>query len=231
VVTPYRSSNPKSPRLRASTFQIIPKTSPYSSTRSDRPLRIKKAGGVGVGQFRSGYVYPIIVTQSLAARDESISPRFRSRVGSQLSTKGIPEIPENTVVFRDGYGNLKTSIAPDGLLAAAGKFAVVACNGLEIIAHITAAIFDVPLHHFSCAPGSTVLAYSDGTRCQFVEIAFRRGRAAKALAQPRTGALPSLPIPGDQVRWRIAAPTDFGRLGYAEDGTPPQQVLEIVLRP
>ena len=107
----------------------------------------------------------------------------------------------------------------------------MACNGLEIIAHITAAIFDVPLHHVSCAPGSTVLAYSDGTRRQFVEIALRGGRAAKALAQPRASALPSLPIPGDQIRWRIAADADFGRLGYAEDGTPPQQILEIALRP
>jgi len=108
---------------------------------------------------------------------------------------------------------------------------VISANGPEIIAHITPAIFDVPLHHFSCAPGSTMLAYSNGTRRQFVEIALRSGNAAHALAQPRASALPRLPAPGDSIAWRIAGDADFLSLGYAKDGTPPPRVLDIALKP
>ena len=190
----------------------------------------QKGRSVGVGQFRSGFVYPIVVAQSLAGSNDAISPRFTSLIGAEIGADSIPDIPADAVVFRDGYGNLKTSIAPATLAGATGKFAVVGCNGLEIVAHITSAIFDVPLHHFSCAPGSTVLVYSDGTRRQLVEIALRGGRAAKALSLSKAESLPWLPEPGDPITVRIAGEADLRRLGYAQDGTPPPRLLEKALR-
>ena len=200
-----------------------------SALRSER--REGFGGDIGVGQFRSGYVYPIVVARSLVGSDEPISPNFQSLVGTQLSVRDIPDIPADTVAYRDGYGNLKTTIATTRLAKTEAKFAVVACNGSEVIAHIRSAIFDVPLHHFSLAPGSTVLAYSDGTRRQFVELVLRGGHAAKAFAQKAGAILPSLPIPGDRITWRAAENNDFQRLGFARDGSPPTALLKGAVRP
>jgi hypothetical protein len=188
------------------------------------------ADNVGVGQFRSGYVYPIIVALALSGSNESISPQFQSLVGEELAITGIPDIPQDTIVFRDGYGNLKTSLMVDQVLTCVDRLALVECGRAEIVAHIRAAVFDVPLHNFSLAPGSTVLAYSDGSRRQFVELVLRGGHAANALARPLSNDARSLPIPGDTISWRTADEGALQRLGYSADGTPPQSVLERALR-
>ncbi len=193
--------------------------------------RGSSADNVGVGQFRSGYVYPIVVALALSGSNDPISPQFRSLVGEELAIDDIPDIPHDTIVFRDGYGNLKTSLLPAPVLASIDKLALVQCREAEIVAHVRPAIFDVPLHNFSMAPGSTVLAYSDGSRRQFVEIALRGGHAAKELAQPHSKDRVSLPIPGDPIGWRIADNEALQRLGYSADGTPPRSVLERALRP
>lgn len=186
-----------------------------------------ETGGVGVGQFRSGYVYPMVVARSLAGLDEPISPRFASLTGHHVNVGDIPDVPPDTIVYRDGYGNLKTTIAADQLVPTQSKFAVVCCNGAEVIAHVRQAIFDVPQYHFSLAPGSTVLAYADGTRRQFSEIVLRGGHAARAFLSNSGTA----PAPGEHISWRPAAQADFDRLGFAADGSPPAALLECATRP
>lgn len=186
-------------------------------------------GAVGAGQFRSAYVYPVVVARALAGTDEPIAPAFASLTGECIDPSAIPDIPADAIVFRDGYGNLKTSIRPEALAPHFGRLAVVSCRGREIVAHVKPGIFDVPLGHFSLAPGSTLLAFSDGGVRQFVEVVLRGGHAARAFAAPAgvPGAGPARePVEGESVAWRLAGDEDLARLGYRPDGTPPARVLE-----
>lgn len=185
---------------------------------------------VGAGQFRSGYIYPIVVARALAGIDEPINETFGSLVGAPLDPATIPDVPDDRLVFRDGYGNLKTSIRPQAVADHVGGFAVVACQGREIVAHVRAGIFDVPAGHFSLAPGSTIFAYSDGSRRQLVEVVLRGGHAAKAFPERLADGERVLPAEGAEITWRPAEDGDFDRLGYARDGTPPAALLDSARR-
>lgn len=191
---------------------------------------LQREGNIGAGQFRSGYVYPIITAIALSGSNESISPQFETLIGDEIPLDAIPDIPDNTLVFRDGYKNVKTSIHPDELTDDFNKFAVVECEGKEIIAHIAKGMFNVPLHHFSLAPGSTILDYGDGESRQFVEIALRGGHAAKAFAKQISNGERFDPVEGNKITWRLATDEDFDRLGYGKDGRPPEDVLESALK-
>ncbi|MEM7022428.1 MAG: hypothetical protein AAF637_07505 [Pseudomonadota bacterium] len=197
-----------------------------AALRSRSPVAVEAS--IGAGQFRSGYIYPVLVAKVLSGDQAPISPAFDTLLGPRMDPSLLPDLPEHVIAFRDGYGNFKTSIPPDKLPAADNRFAVVACHGQEIIAHVASAIFDVPLHHFSIAPGSTILAYGDGSRRQFVEVVLRGGHAARAFA---AGGDPlSMPAAGDAITWRPARSEDFERLDYARDGRPPDSVLRTAIR-
>ncbi|MEE9588917.1 MAG: hypothetical protein V3V97_12955 [Hyphomicrobiaceae bacterium] len=184
----------------------------------------------GAGQFRSGYIYPILVARALAGSTEPISPANSSLFGPELDVDVIPDIPQNRIVFKDGYGNFKSSIEPQELEQHFDEHAVVTCDGREIIAHIKTAIFDVPLYHFSFAPGSTILAYSDGTRRQFVEVVQRGGHCANAFTHAIGDGRYTYPVTGDEIHWRLAEPGDFSRLGFSTAGGPPKRLLQWTSR-
>jgi hypothetical protein len=185
---------------------------------------------IGAGQFRSGYVYPIITALALRGSNESISPQFDTLLGDDISLDVIPDIPDDVVAFCDGYQNVKTTVRPSALTDHFDQFAVVECQGREVIAHIARGMFDVPLHHFSLAAGSTILDYADGTSRQLVEVALRGGHAAKAFADTISTGERFTPREGAGVSWRLAEKEDFERLGFGEDGTPPAAILETALR-
>ncbi len=191
-----------------------------------------RAGGVGLdatgaGQFRSGYIYPVATARALAAVDEPLSPSFKGLFGPDVDPSLLPDIPDDALVFRDGYGNLKTSVQPAALEPHYGALAVVACNGQEVIARISPAIFDVANEQFSFAPGSTILAYGPDERRQFTEIVLRGGNAARAFARAVGEVELRLPNEGAAITWRLAEPADLARLGYSDDGTPPEALLEV----
>ena len=185
----------------------------------------RRADNIGVGQFRSGYIYPIIVALALSRDTEPISPQFGSLFGAPLDASIIPDVPENAIVYSDGYGNLKTTIAPENLAADMGRHVVVEWCNREVIAQVRAAIFDVPVNHFSLAPGSTVLVCADGRRRQFVELVLRGGNAAAAFSRTETNGPATLPKPGDEIKWRLASKEDFARLAYSDEGYPPDHLL------
>lgn len=191
---------------------------------------LQSSSNIGAGQFRSGYVYPVVTARALSGSNESISPDFSTLTGDAIDVATIPDIPDSAVMFRDGYKNVKTSILPDALKDHYGKMAVIACQGCEIIAHVSKGMFDVPLHHFSLAPGSTILDYGDGKTRQLVEIALRGGHAAKAFAAVLGNGERFYPVEGDAIAWRPVTDKDFERLGYTKDGTPPAGILESALR-
>lgn len=187
-------------------------------------------GDFGAGQFRSGYIYPIVVARALCKDNETISPAYSTLLGAELDINAIPEIPDERIVFRDGYGNFKLSTRPEGLAPHYEEFAVISCQDREIISHIKAAIFDVPLYHFNFAPGSTILAYSDGTRRQFVEVILRGGHSAKAFPRGFRDGETVYPAAGDPISWRLAKAEDFTRLGFDSNGRPPEPILQSACR-
>jgi len=191
---------------------------------------LQSAGNIGAGQFRSGYVYPVITAKALSGTNESISPQFETLRGDELPLSAIPDMPTDSMIFRDGYMNVKTSIDPADLSGHFNDFAVVECHGMEIIAHIAKGMFNIPLHHFSLAPGSTILDYGYGKSRQFVEVALRGGHAAKAFTKQISNGERFLPSEGETITWRKATDEDFARLGYGKDGTPPKDLLESALK-
>lgn len=184
----------------------------------------------GAGQFRSGYIYPIATAQALAGNNTPLSPQFETLLGPEIDPATVPDIPDDTVVFRDGYGNLKTSIRPEAMTEHVGAYVVVALGTHEIIARIRQVIFDVPNGHFSLAPGSTILAYGDGTQRQFVELVLRGGHAAEAFRTELGGGHTVRPRAGDGVTWRVATSDDHARLGYGDDGALPTALLTTASR-
>ncbi len=200
---------------------------------NDMPLLVNSLqgkGNIGAGQFRSGYVYPIVTALALSGDNDGISPGFKSLIGDEIDPALVPDIPDETIVYRDGYYNIKTSIQPDSLVAHFGKFAVVSCGGEEIIAHISKGMFNVPLHHFSLAPGSTILDFTGGRKRQFVEVALRGGHAGKAFAEQISTGERFAPVEGHDITWRPADKDDFSRLDFGTDGRPPRRILESALR-
>jgi len=187
-------------------------------------------GNFGAGQFRSGYIYPILTARALSGENQAISPKFPTLLGEELDVGAIPDIPDNRIAFRDGYGNFKTSVRPEDLSGHFEKFALISCEDREVIAHVKQAIFDVPLYHFSFAPGSTILAYSDGTRRQFVELVLRGGHGARAFPCSLGDGENVYPQAGDEIRWRMAESADFERLGFDADGRLCEALLQRACR-
>jgi len=184
----------------------------------------------GAGQFRSGYIYPIATARALAGNNAPLSPQFDTLLGPAIDPSTVPDIPENAVVFHDGYGNLKTSLTPDAIGVETDRFVVVAIGHHEVIAQVRQVIFDVPNGHFSLAPGSTILAYSDGSQRQFVELVLRGGHAAEAFREVLGEGHTVRPRAGDAVTWRVATDEDHLRLGCGESGALPPALLKSASR-
>lgn len=148
-----------------------------------RELKVDKAGS----QFRSRDIFPYAVGAILRG-DASI-------LGKDVSKTVPSKIPENRVVYTDGYGNLKTSVSPGELKKLQGKLAYVKVGDSENVpVHVGAGIFSVPDGEFCFAKGSSGWSLGKGqTRIEFAEIVRRGGSAAKAFDGP---------IGGKVVMWK-----------------------------
>ncbi len=146
-----------------------------------RELKVDKAGS----QFRSRDIFPFAVGAILRG-DESI-------LGKDVSKTVPGKIPENRIVYTDGYGNLKTSVSPASLKKLQGKVAYVKVGDSENVAvHVGAGIFSVPDGEFVFAKGSS--GWGTGKdRVEFAELVRRGGSAAKGF---------DAPIGGKVVLWK-----------------------------
>ena len=150
-----------------------------------RELKVDKAGS----QFRSRDIFPFAVGAILRS-DESI-------LGKDVSKTVPSKIPENRVVYTDGYGNLKTSVSPKDLKKLQGKLAYVKVGDSENVpVHVGAGIFSVPDGEFCFAKGSSGWGPEKGkgkNRVEFAELVRRGGSAAKGF---------DAPIGGKVVLWK-----------------------------
>lgn len=130
-------------------------------------LRAVKAPDAG-SQFRSRDVFPAAVA-ALARGDDLL--------GEELT---VPPAPERTVLYTDGYGNLKTSWYEPP--APVGTRVRVRIGDATAEAMVTDGVFAVPAGTMSFAPGS-----SGWHGRAFYELLARGGSAARILGDPRAG--------------------------------------------
>lgn len=125
-------------------------------------------------QFRSRDFYPYAAAEFLNGNDLIL--------GQDISTDHIPEIPENRIVWIDGYGNIKTTIRKSALSYELGTKVEVTINGIKRTALVAGGNFSVAEGELSFSPGSS--GYND----PFMELFLRGGSAEHLYEFPRIGA-------------------------------------------
>jgi hypothetical protein len=128
-----------------------------------RGVRVPDAGS----QFRSRDVFPAAVAALVRGEDV---------LGAPIT---MPPPPARTVVYTDGYGNLKTSWHEPP--AEVGSTVRVRIGGREAPAVVSDGVFAVPAGAMSFAPGSS------GWSRPFYELLFRGGSAADTFGRPAAG--------------------------------------------
>jgi S-adenosylmethionine hydrolase len=129
-----------------------------------RAVRVADAGS----QFRSRDVFPAAV--AALARGEDV-------LGDPLE---VPPPPARTVVYTDGYGNLKTSWHEPP--APVGSTVRVRIGDRTAPAVVSDGVFAVPAGAMSFAPGSS------GWAEPFYELLIRGGNAAALFGRPANGS-------------------------------------------
>ena len=138
-------------------------------------LNVANAGS----QFRSRDIFP----QALGA-----VMRGDAAIMGADATAHVPDtIPENVVVYTDGYGNLKCSVDPAQLEARKGDRVTLKINGREQVAVVGSGIFDVADGEFCFARGSSGWDMPGGKKMAFAEIVKRGGDASKTFGKPPGG--------------------------------------------
>lgn len=151
-----------------------------------------------LGQFRSAYIYPLVIAKILSANLQSISPTFDTLFEEEQQwPKLIPDVPENTIVYVDGYGNIKFHLK-ENFEKKASVDVIVTCpetsEKRSLYAQVTHGIFGAADGEITLAKGSSVFKYSDAPALQLIECVRRGGSAQKTFAD--RGNLP-------QVGWKI----------------------------
>ena len=144
--------------------------------------RLERVGAVEIGgsgsQFRSRDFFPAVLAE-LAAGDERSLRR-------PLDPDAIAPVPDETVVYVDGYGNLKTSWSSPP--APSGATVAVTVGGHTSTATVSDGTFEVADDELAFAPGSSGWPLPGGGERRFYELLLRGGSAAELFGGPAAGA-------------------------------------------
>lgn len=130
----------------------------------------------GGSQFRSRDVFPSAAA-SLVNDDTSL-------LGEKINQAQIPDPPRDRVVWCDGYGNIKTSIAADSIKLPHQTSVTVRVGDVVSDALYTDGTFEVPEGTLAFAPGSSGWTCADGTRIRWMELFLRGGNASRRFNHP-----------------------------------------------
>ena len=128
----------------------------------------------GGSQFRSRDIFAGAFGKLLDG-DESL-------LGEAVPSGAVPRAPQDSVVFIDGYGNLKTTLGATGLEP--GSTVSVRIGDVELEALVAGGGFEVPDGELAFAPGSSGWRLSDGTEVRLRELFLRGGNAWAAFGRP-----------------------------------------------
>ncbi|WP_017325865.1 S-adenosyl-l-methionine hydroxide adenosyltransferase family protein [Synechococcus sp. PCC 7336] len=130
----------------------------------------------GGSQFRSRDVFP--PAAAAIARGE------KDLLGEAIAPERIPNLPSNRVVWVDGYGNLKTTIAADALQLSPMAKVTVRVGDVVSDAVFSDGSFDVPEGTLAFAPGSSGWS-AGGKTVRWMELFLRGGNAWQRFGKPR----------------------------------------------
>lgn len=133
----------------------------------------------GGSQFRSRDIFPITVGKVAAGDHAAV---FQDKLDPHSE---IPEIPNNQVLYRDNFGNMKLSLRKECDLfqeLSAGERVSISIEGTERTAFAVQGSFNVAEGDLALSVGSS------GHQNRFVEIFQRGGSAWKAFGRPNIGA-------------------------------------------
>ena len=145
----------------------------------DRLARASTVEIPGSGsQFRSRDFFPAVLAELVAGEERSLR--------RPLDPGALAPVPEETVVYVDGYGNLKTSWSNPP--AASGTTVRVTVGGRTETATVSDGTFEVASSELSFAPGSSGWPLASGEDRRFYELLLRGGSAADLFGHPAAGA-------------------------------------------
>ncbi|AGL19400.1 S-adenosyl-l-methionine hydroxide adenosyltransferase family protein [Actinoplanes sp. N902-109] len=137
------------------------------------PLRAVRVADAG-SQFRSRDVFPEAVA-GLVRGDNNL-------LGDPVT---VAPAPDRSVIYTDGYGNLKTSWYEPP--APTGATVQVRIGDARAEAMVSDGVFTVPPGTISFAPGSSGWPAADGTPRACFELFARGGNAAEIFGNPPAG--------------------------------------------
>lgn len=121
-------------------------------------------------QFRSRDFFPRAVAGILIGEKAKY-------LGTTL-TKNIPDLPERSIIYVDGYGNIKTTVRQSQVKFKPGEKIRIAIAGNVRTAVSADANFEVKMGDLAFAPGSS------GGKDRFMEIFLRSGNAYRLFFEP-----------------------------------------------
>ncbi len=130
----------------------------------------------GGSQFRSRDVFPAAAVALVKGETQLL--------GNEINLSQIPDPPSDRVVWCDGYGNMKTSIAADSIDLPHQTSVTIRIGDVVSDALYTDGTFEVPEGTLAFAPGSSGWVRCDGTTVRWMELFLRRGNASKRFNQP-----------------------------------------------
>lgn len=120
-------------------------------------------------QFRSRDVFP----QALAA----IALGQPDAIAEKIPPEDIPDVPQNRIVYIDGYGNLKTTIKHDPNNVRDGSTVRLRIGDKEHEAIASDGSFAVESGQLAFAPGSNGWTNAQGEEMRWMELFLRGGNA------------------------------------------------------
>lgn len=179
----------------------------------------KLKNGVQIVAVNSGYSLTLIkpfAEEIRLLKVENEGSQFRSRdkfpkalgavmrgdmtiLGADVKDSVPDDVPENCVLYTDGYGNVKTNIAPEKIEKHVGQTMQVHVKGRDeqLTIEVGRAIFGVVDGEHCFAKGSSGWPINGTARREFSEIIKRGGSAAETLGHPRGGK---------EIEFRLAQP-------------------------
>ncbi|HEY0129227.1 MAG TPA: hypothetical protein VGB40_08675, partial [Rubrobacteraceae bacterium] len=134
----------------------------------------------GGSQFRSRDLFPEAAGDIVAGASGALA--------SEIDPSRIPDVPNDRIVYVDGYGNLKTTVEHGALAISSGTVLGVRIGDVEREATASDGSFEVEEGELAFAPGSSGWPRPGGQEVRWMELFLRGGSAWEAFGRPGDGS-------------------------------------------